>query len=62
MNYTKLPEGYVGTDVKKYQAVIGSPNYAAIATRSDLSTAIGSVSQFVSNPSQEQLQGVKRVI
>ena len=58
-NYTKLP-GDKGTGIKKYQAAIGSLNYAAIATRPDLSTAIGKLSQFMSNPSQEHWQGVKR--
>ena len=43
-NYTKLPEGDKGTDITKYRAAIGSLNYAAIATRPDLSTAIRKLS------------------
>ena len=50
-----------GTDIKKYQAAIVLMNYAAIAARSDLSTAFGILSQFMSNPSQEHWQGIKRV-
>ena len=60
-NYTKLSEGDKGADIKKYQAAIGSLNYAAIATRPYLSTAIGKLSQFMSNPSQEHWQGVKSI-
>ena len=48
-------------DVRMYQAAIGSLNYAAIATRPDLSVAVGMLSQHMRNPSLEHWTGVKRV-
>ena len=50
-----------GVNIKEYQAAIGSLNYAAVATRPDLSTAVGKLSQYMSNPSHEHWQGIKRV-
>ena len=49
-------------DTTMYQAAIGSLNYAAIATRPDLSTAVGKLSQFMQNPSNEHWAGIKRVL
>ena len=47
-------------NVQMYQAAIGSLNYAAIATRPDLSVAVGMLSQHMRNPSQKHWSGVKR--
>ena len=49
-------------DEKMYQAAIGSLNYAAIATRPDLSTAVGKLAQFMKNPSAEHWVAIKRVL
>ena len=49
-------------NVQMYQAAIGSLNYAAIATRPDLSVAVGMLSQHMRNPSHEHWSGVKRVL
>ena len=60
--FSKLREDEEQADEKLYQAAIGSLNYAAIATRPDLSTAVGKLSQFMKNPSNEHWAGVKRVL
>ena len=59
--FAKISEDEEPIDVKKYQAAIGSLNYAAIATRPDLSVAVGMLSQHMRNPSAEHWSGVKRV-
>ena len=48
--------------MKEYQAAIGSLIYAAIATRPDISFAVGLLSQFMSSPELEHFQGVKRIL
>ena len=48
-------------DIHMYQAAIGSLNYAAIATRPDLSVAVGMLSKYMNCPSNEHWCGVKRV-
>ena len=48
-------------DVRLYQAAIGSLNYAAVATRPDLSVAVGILSQFMQSPTQAHWVGIKRV-
>ena len=60
--FSKLSEGEETVDVKQYQAAIGSLNYAAIATRPDLSVAVGMLSQFMVNPGCDHWSGVKRVL
>ncbi len=60
--FAKISEDEEPIDVKKYQAAIGSLNYAAIATRPDLSVAVGMLSQHMRNPSAEHWIGVKRVL
>ena len=60
--FTKLAEGDEAVDTRLYQSAIGSLNYAAIATRPDLSTAIGKLSQFMTSPSSDHWAGVKRVL
>ena len=49
-------------DERMYQAAIGSLNYAAIATRPDISAAVGKLSQFMKNPRKEHWVGVKRIL
>ena len=49
-------------DIKLYQAAIGSLNYAAIATRPDLSLVVGQLSQHMVRPGKEHWSGVKRVL
>ena len=44
-----------------YQSMVGSLLYAAIATRTDISQAVGAVSKFNSCPTEAHLTAVKRV-
>ena len=60
--YQKLPDGSQPVKTKEYQAVIGSFTHAAIATRPNLSSAVGALSQFMSKPSSEHWIGVKRML
>ena len=41
---------------------IGCLTYAATATRPDISSAVGILSKFMSRPSREHWQGVKRIL
>ena len=59
--FEKLKDGE-NTSQKEYQAAIGSLTYAAIATRPDISYAVGVLSQFMSCPGQVHFQGVKRIL
>ena len=61
-NFTKRRDDEEPADETMFQAAIGSINYAAIATRPDLSTAVGKLSQFMKNPSAEHWVAVKRVL
>ena len=45
-----------------YQSIIGSLLYAAIATRPDISHAVGMLSKFCSKPSEAHLTAVKRIL
>ena len=60
--FQNLREGEETVDLKLYQAAIGSLNYAAIATRPDLSLAVGLLSQHMVSPGKEHWSGVKRVL
>ena len=44
-----------------YQSMVGSLLYAGIATRSDISHAVGAVFKFISEPSESHLTVVKRI-
>jgi hypothetical protein len=48
------------TDMKEYQAMVGSLMYAMLCTRSDLAYAIQQLSQFNSNPTNAHFQAPKR--
>ena len=60
--FEKLKDGENTTSQKEYQATIGSLTYAAIATRPDISYAVGVLSQIISCPGQAHFQGVKRIL
>ena len=60
--YHKTDEGDDLFDVRTYQQVIGSLTYAAICTRPDIASAVGVMSQFMSNPNQVHWTGVKRIL
>ena len=45
-----------------YQSIVGSLLYAAIATRPDISQAVGVVSKFCSKPTEAHLTAVKRIL
>ena len=46
----------------KYQALIGSITYAVTGTRPDLAQALGSLSQFCSNPGKDHWVAGKRIL
>ena len=60
--FTSLSDDEEAIDVKRYQAAIGSLNYAAVATRPDISTAVGKLSQFMRNPGSDHWSGIKRIL
>ena len=60
--FKRVVDGEETVDTKLYQAAIGSLNYAAIATRPDLSLAVGLLSQHMVNPGHDHWSGVKRVL
>ena len=49
------------SDIKEYQAMVGSVMYTMLCTRPDLAYAIQQLSQFNSNPTNAHLQAAKRV-
>ena len=59
--FDKLPDDQEPVDVQSYQATIGSLTYASIATRTDISSAVGALSQHMARPGPEHWSGVKRV-
>lgn len=61
-SFTKLSDEKDAFNVRMYQAAIGSLNYAAIATRPDLSVAVGMLSKFMNCPSNEHWCGIKIVL
>ena len=61
--FKKLKDGENTTNQKEYQAAMGSLlTYAAIATRPDISYAVGVLSQFMSCPGQVPFKKVKKVL
>ena len=48
--YEKLADDEKPVNTREYQAIIGSLTYASIATRPDLSVAVGVLSQFMTKP------------
>ena len=46
-------------DVTSYQSIVGSLLYAAIATRPDIAQAVGAVSKFCANPTQNHLTATR---
>ena len=49
-------------DATSYQSMVGSLLYAAIATRPDIAQAVGVVSKFCANPTQNHLTAAKRIL
>lgn len=45
-----------------YRQAVGSLMYLAVATRPDISYAVGYISRFMENPNQQHVKAVKRVI
>ena len=60
--YRKLKDGEQTADLREYQSIIGSPMYATIATRPDISFSEGVLSQYMSNPGEEHFRGIKRTL
>ena len=55
-NYSKQ------VDQAMYQSIVGSLLYAAVATRPDISQAVGVVSKFSSRPTEAHLTAAKRIL
>ena len=49
-------------DVTSYQSIVGSLLYTAIETRPDIAQAVGVVSKFCANPTQNHLTATKRTL
>ena len=45
-----------------YQQAVGCLTYASVTTRPDISSAVGILSQFMSDPSEHHWRGIKRVL
>ena len=50
------------TDKIRYQSMVGNLLYVAVATRPDISQAVGVVSKFNSAPTEAHLNAVKRIL
>ena len=57
--FDKLPDDQEPVDVQRYQATIGSLTYASIATKPDISSAVGALSQHMARPGPEHWSRVK---
>ena len=55
-------ENESSADKRMFQSAVGSLVYAATATRPDLSASVGVLSKFMSNPSIDHWQGIKRIM
>ena len=49
-------------DKQLYQQAVGCLTYASVTTRPDISSAIGILSQFMSDPSIQHWRGIKRIL
>ena len=59
VKFEKLADDERSTNIQEYQAMIGSLTYASIATRPDLSSAVGVLSQFMNKRGLQHVNGVK---
>ena len=62
VKFEKTVDSDERVDATLYQSAIGSLNYAAIATRPDLSVAVGMLSQFMQCPNATHWTAVKRIL
>jgi hypothetical protein len=60
LNLAEPDEGEV--DPRKYQAIVGSLMYIALATRPDISFAVAALSRYNSKPYKTHLTAAKRVL
>ena len=60
--FTRRQKDEEKADQKAYQELIGSVNYAAVATRADISYAVGLLGRFASDPSINHQNGAKRLL
>ena len=61
-HFHKFLDGDKPFDTQIYQQAIGCLTYAATATRPDIAAAVGVLSQYMSNPSEDHWIGVKRIL
>lgn len=55
-------DGEEAFDQQRYQEMVGAINYAAVATRGDLSFAIGLLGRYAADPTMDHAGGVKRIL
>ena len=60
--YHQLTDEEEAFDKNLYQQAIGCLTYISTATRPDISAAVGVLSSYMSNPSKEHWNGVKRLL
>ena len=60
--YKQLEKDEENVNIKEYQASLGCLTNASIATRPDLSAAVGELSKFMSNPGKDHWSGIKRIM
>ena len=61
-HFQELPDDENPTNTNEYQKLIGCLIYVTTATRPDLTSAVGTLSKFMSKPSKEHWHGAKRVL
>ena len=60
--FMKLSEDETPVNVQMYQQIIGSLTYAATSTGPDIAAAVNMQSKFMTKPSKEHMEEVKRIL
>ena len=60
--FNELSENEAPANIREYQKIIGCLTYVTTASRPDLAAAVGILSKYMTNPSQEHWKGVKRIL
>ena len=62
MKFEKRKTDETKTDKQRYQELVGSANYAAVATRADIAYTVGLLGRFASDPSAMHHHSAKRLL
>ena len=62
MKFEKRKTDKMKTDKQRYQELVGSVNYVAVATRADIAYAVGLLDRFASDPSAMHHHDAKRLL